>query len=65
MMLLIDRYELPVAGSTYASNHHHKLTLVQLGFDFNMIEAMPENLIGDHAYDSDKMDEELRQEGID
>lgn len=29
-----------------------------------MIDAKPENLIGDHAYDSDKLDEELRQEGI-
>jgi len=29
-----------------------------------MIEAKPENLIGDRAYDSDKLDEELRQEGI-
>jgi len=25
---------------------------------------MPENLIGDRAYDSDKLDEELRDEGI-
>ena len=29
-----------------------------------MIEAKPENLIGARAYDSDKLDEELRQEGI-
>jgi transposase len=29
-----------------------------------MIEAKPENLIGDRAYDSDKLDEELRKEGI-
>lgn len=29
-----------------------------------MIEAKPENLIGDRAYGSDKLDEELRQEGI-
>src|SRR3569623_81343 len=39
-------------------------TLVQLSFEFYMIEAKPENLIGDRAYDSDKLDEELRQEGI-
>lgn len=29
-----------------------------------MIKAKPENLIGDRAYDSDKRDEELRQDGI-
>jgi hypothetical protein len=32
---------------------------VQLCFDFYMIEAKPENLIGDPAYDSDPLDEEL------
>jgi hypothetical protein len=29
-----------------------------------MIEAKPDNLIGDRAYDSDKLDEELKQEGV-
>jgi transposase len=29
-----------------------------------MIEAKPENLIGDRAYDSDPLDEQLRQQGI-
>src|SRR3989442_8420429 len=29
-----------------------------------MIEAKPENLIGDRAYDSDKLDDELREDGI-
>ena len=33
---------------------------MQLCFDFYMIEAKPENLIGDRAYDSDPLDEELR-----
>lgn len=28
-------------------------------FDFYMIEAKPENLIGDRAYDSDPLDEQL------
>jgi transposase len=37
---------------------------VQLSFDFYMIEAKPENLIGDRAYDSDPLDEQLRQQGI-
>ena len=33
-------------------------------FDFYMIEAKPQNLIGDRAYDSDPLDEELRRDGI-
>ena len=33
--------------------NHHEVRLVQLCFDFYMIEAKPENLIGDRAYDSD------------
>src|SRR5271167_806806 len=49
--------------STHAANHH-EVRLVQLCFDFYMIEAKPENLIGDRAYDSDPLDEELRNNGI-
>src|SRR5262249_55602460 len=59
----LDRQGLPLSVSTYAANHH-EVTLVQLSFDFYMIEAKPENLIGDKAYDSDSLDEELRREGI-
>src|SRR5262249_7468308 len=44
--------------------NHHEVRLVQLCFDFYMIEAKPENLIGDRAYDSDPLDEELRKDGI-
>jgi len=63
IMAIVDRHGLPLAVSTHAANHH-EVTLVQLSFDFYMIEAKPENLIGDRAYDSDKLDEELRQDGI-
>jgi transposase len=62
-MEIFDRHGLPLAVSTHAANHH-EVTLVQLSFDFYMTEAKPENLIGDCAYDSDKLDDELRQEGI-
>jgi len=63
IMAIVDRHGLPLAVSTHAANHH-EVTLVQLTFDFYMIEAKPENLIGDRAYDSDKLDAELREEGI-
>jgi transposase len=62
-MAIVDRHGLPLAVSTHAANHQ-EVTLVQLSFDFYIIEAKPENLIGDRAYDSDKLDEELREEGI-
>lgn len=63
IMAIVDRHGLPLAVSTHAANHH-EVTLVQLSFEFYMIEAKPQNLIGDRAYDSDKLDEELRREGI-
>ena len=47
-----DRHGLPLSVSTHAADHH-EVRLVQLCFDFYMIEAKPENLIGDRAYDSD------------
>jgi hypothetical protein len=42
----------------------HDVTLVQLSFDFCMIEAKPENLTGDRVYDSDKRDGEPGQSGV-
>jgi transposase len=63
IMEIVDRHGLPLAVSTHAANHH-EVTLVQLSFDFYMIEAKPENLIGDRAYDSDQLDEALKQDGI-
>jgi transposase len=63
IMAIVDRRGLPLAVSTYAANHH-EITLVQLSFDFYMIEAKPENLIGDRAYDCDPLDEQLREQDI-
>jgi len=63
IMAIVDRHGLPRSVSTHAANHH-EVRLVQLRFDFYMIEAKPENLIGDRAYDSDPLDEELRRDGI-
>ena len=40
------------------------MTLVQLSFDFYMLEAKPQNLIGDRAYDSDALDQELKKDGV-
>ena len=63
VMGMVDRHGLPLSVSTHAANHH-EVTLVQLTFDFYLIEDKPKNLIGDKAYDSDPLDEELKKEGI-
>src|SRR5262249_13958821 len=63
IMAIVDRHGLPLSISTHAANHQ-EVRLVQLCFDFYMIEAKPENLVGDRAYDSDPLDEQLRRDGI-
>lgn len=63
IMAIVDRAGLPLSVSTHAANHH-EVKLVQLSFDFYMIEAMPEVLIGDRAYDSDDLDDDLGNMGI-
>jgi len=62
-MAVADRHGLPV--SIYvdsATPHEVKLatsTLVQI-----VVPEAPQNLVGDNAYDCDKLDGELRQYGI-
>ena len=63
IMAIVDRHGLPLSVSTHAANHH-EVRLVQLCFDFYMIEVKPETLIGDRAYDSDPLDGQLREDGI-
>ena len=60
---IVDRNGLPLAVTTHAANHH-EVTLVQLTFDFYMIEAKPEKLVGDKACDSDRLDEDLKNDGV-
>ena len=61
IMSIVDHQELPLSVSANAPNHH-EVTLVQLSFDFYMIEARTENLIGDREYGGDPLDEELRRQ---
>jgi len=62
-MAVADRHGLPVSVCVESATPHEvKLatsTLVQ-----TIVPEAPENLIGDTAYDSDKLDAELRQYGI-
>ena len=63
IMAMVDRHGLPVAVCT-ESAQRAEVSLVQLLFDFMFIEVLPERLIGDRAYDSDKLEDELRQRGV-
>ena len=62
-MAVADRHGLPVAISVESATPHEvKLalpTLVEM-----LIPEAPQNLVGDNAYDSDKLDAELSTYGI-
>ena len=62
-MVLVDARGLPVAVDTTSANPHES-RLVQQLFDFMLTEEMPERVIGDKAYDSDELDTELAEQGI-
>lgn len=60
-MAVADRHGPPVAVES-ATPHEVKLvvpTLVEM-----VISEAPQNLVGDNAYDSDKLDSELSRYGI-
>lgn len=63
IMVLVDARGLPVAVET-ASASPHESKLVQRLFDFMLTEETPERVIGDRAYDSDGLDEQLAEVGI-
>jgi hypothetical protein len=59
ILAIMGRHGLPLSVSTHAANHH-EVTLVQLSIDRYMLEAKPKHPIGDRAYDSDGLDEDLK-----
>jgi len=62
-MAVADRHGLPVAICVESATPHEvkfaTSTLIQM-----IVPEAPQNLIGDNAYDSDNLDAELRQYGI-
>ena len=42
----------------------HEVTLVETTLEERFVDAVPEKLIGDRAYDSDPLDERLKVKGI-
>lgn len=63
ILAIVDRHGLPLSVRTHAANHH-EVTLVHLSVDFSMLEATPEHLLGDRAYDSDGLDDDLKHDGV-
>jgi transposase len=61
IMGLTDAFGLPIAiDATSASPH--EITLVDNTLDACFLEHVPEKIIGDRAYDSDKLDRRLAKE---
>lgn len=63
IMILVDAQGLPVAVKP-APAHPHESHLIQQLFGFMLTTQRPERIVGDKAYDSDKLDEELAAQGI-
>ena len=60
-MAIADRHGLPIAAGI-ASASPHEVTLAEQTIDNGFLEHAPDRLIGDRAYDSDRLDERLRKE---
>ena len=60
-MGLTDAFGLPIAIDATSANPH-EVTLVDDTLDAYFLENIPEKVIGDRAYDSDKLDERLAKE---
>ncbi len=61
--VLVDARGLPVAVTTGSASPHES-KLVQGLFEFMLTLDAPERIIGDKAYDSDSLDEQLDDRGI-
>ena len=60
-MGVTDGFGLPVAVDTTSASPH-EITLVDDTLDACFLENLPEKIIGDRAYDSDKLDKSLGNE---
>lgn len=60
-MAAVDGAGLPVAVGI-ASASPHEVKVLEAALDDSLLDELPERLIGDKAYDSDKLDERLWDE---
>src|SRR5215211_820542 len=63
LMVVADLNGLPLAADT-ASASPHEVTLVRETLQARFTREQPRRLIGDRAYDSDPLDQELEAEGV-
>lgn len=63
IMVLVDARGLPVAVDTVSATPHES-QLVQRLFDFMLTVETPDRVIGDKAYDSDELADQLAEKGI-
>jgi transposase len=61
IMGLTDAYGLPIAVDATSASPH-EITLIDDTLDSCFLENVPEKVIGDKAYDSDKLDKRLAKE---
>ena len=62
-MAVADRAGLPIAIHTQSASPH-EVTLVEATLQDRLVNPPPQRLIGDRAYDSDPLDAQLRDRGI-
>ena len=62
-MAMADRAGLPISVFEESATPH-EITLVEPTLESRFTEAKPDKLIGDKAYDSDPLDQRLREQGI-
>ena len=63
VIAVADSAGLPVAIYGESATPH-EVTLVERTLESRFTQAQPEHLVGDKAYDSDGLDERLREQGI-
>jgi transposase len=63
VMAIADSTGLPVAIHL-ASASPHEVTLVEVTLEDRLVDEVPRRLIGDRAYDSDPLDNRLKDNGI-
>jgi transposase len=64
IMVVVDARGLPVAVDTCSASPHES-QLVQRLFDFMLSSVTPDRLVGDKAYDSDALDDQMAAQGTD
>jgi transposase len=63
LMAIADAHGIPIAIHTTSASPH-EVTLVEETLEQNLLADAPERLIGDGAYDSDPLDDKLKEAGI-